>query len=80
MTDEQYGNIMKALGRNEERLKAGDEKFTTIQLNQLAISAKLDKSNGGLKRHLDRHKMGGKIIKWGSALSAIATAWWRWMN
>ncbi len=80
MTEDQYGNLMKAVGRIEAQLESGDKKFEVIQLNQISMSAKLDEANGGLKRHLNNHRTGGKIITWGGILSGIVGILWKVLN
>lgn len=80
MTEDQYGNLMKAVGRIEAQLESGDKKFEVVQLNQINMSAKLDESNGGLKKHLDRHRTGGKIFTWGAVLSGIIGVLWEVLN
>lgn len=76
MTDEQYGSLMKAVGRIEAQLESGDNKFDVISHNQLVMTSKLDEANGGLKRHLNNHRTGGKIITWGAVLSGIIGVLW----
>jgi hypothetical protein len=71
MTEEQYGILMKAVGRIEGRQ---DE----IKSNQAGQSQKLDIALETLQSHLDRHRTGGRILKWsGSVITFIAGLWWR---
>lgn len=74
MTEDQYGDLMKAIGRIEGRLESDGEKFTSNQITLDNMALKLDLSNSGLRKHLDRHKTGGKVLKYGGAtLGIIAT-------
>lgn len=80
MTDEQYGNLKESIGELRTGQKNNEKKLDAIQHNQLAMDAKLDESNGGLKKHLDRHRTGGKIITWGAVLSGIIGVLWEILN
>lgn len=76
MTEDQYGNLKESIGELRTGQKNTEKKLDAIQLNQIAMSFKLDEANGGLKRHLNNHRLGGNIIIWGGIISGVISVLW----